>query len=627
MYRRSTFAALAAILINVFSAHAEQDEAAIVVTATRQPSRISALAADISVIERSQIEAAGPAATLGDLLATVPGVELSRQGSRGAGENIFIRGANAGHTLVLVDGLRAGSATLGQTAIEAIPLAQVERVEILRGPASALYGSDAIGGVIRVTTRQGEDAPRLDARIGAGSHGSQEALVSHAGRAGALRYAIRAGDSRATGVSAITNPSSAAYNADKDGYWRRHLALDVAWRSGEATEMGMQWLDSDGMSRHDASWPNAASDWQNRHSVSALAVHGRHRLSKSWTAEVRLGRSEDDSITTPSSTAGQASDNYRTRQDQFSWQNDLGLPVGRGLVALESLREGVLSTKAYTSVVRSTDSLVLGWNGSVDAHVWQAGARRDENSQFGGKTTHTLNYGYRFLPGWKASAGVGTSFKAPTLNDLYYPNTPFEGVGNPGLVPESGRSREIALHYYGKIAEASLTVFRNDIRNLIQWEETSPGSWFYTPSNIGSARITGLTAAGKTRLGEWSVDGHLTLQSPKNRSNGEYLTRRALRFGGVSASRMLGNWNVGAEFQGAGHRYDAPDFTTRRNTRVLTGYNVVHLRGEYRLDPQWSMLVRIDNLLDEQYELARSSTTNYASLGRFAFVGMRFVMK
>jgi len=626
-FARTAVAAALAIVFQPVLAAETGDEAAIVVVATRQPSRVSALAADVSVIEREEIEAAGPAATLGDLLRGVPGIELSRQGSRGAGEGIFIRGANSGHTLVLVDGLRAGSATLGTTAIEALPLAQIERIEILRGPASALYGSEAIGGVVRITTRPGSDAPLFDARAGIGSHGTHEASVSHAGRAGAVDYAIRAGDARSAGVSAITNPASAAYNADKDGFWRRHYALDATWHADAATELGAHLFDSDGVNHYDASWPTAAADWQTRHEVSTAAVHARRRLSDTWSTELRLGRGTDDSVTTPSATPGQARDAFRTQQDQLAWQNDLRLPLGHGLVALETLREEVTSTNVYTGTKRSTDSLVFGWNGTAGAHLWQVGMRRDDNSQFGGKTTHTLNYGYRFAPGWRASVGAGTSFKAPTFNDLYFPNTPFVGVGNPNLVPETGRSREAALHYAGATGEASLTAFRNDIRNLIQWEETAPGSWFYTPRNVGAARITGVTAAGKLHLGSWTVSGHLTAQSPRNRDSGEYLVRRATRFGTLALNRTLARWTYGADLVVSGRRYDAPDFATGRNTQRLGGYGIVNLHGEYRVDNRWSLFGRIDNLFDKEYRLARSSTSDFASLGTTVFVGARFIMR
>ena len=622
-------AALAAFLVAAFPVHAENpsDEAAIIVVATRLPTRINAITADVTVIEREQIEQAGPAGSLGDLLTRTPGIEMSRQGSRGTPEGIFIRGANAGHTLILLDGQRVGSATLGQTAIESIPLSQVERIEILRGSASAMYGSDAIGGVIRINTRQASDAPRLDLRVGAGSHGAQETSLAHAGRVGQLDYALRAGDSRASGVNAITNPSSAAFNNDKDGFWRRNLSANAAWRPDDTTDIGGHWFESDGMNRFDASWPTATADWQTRHKVTSYAAHAKFRLAKDWTSELRAGRGEDNSITTPSSTAGQAKDSFLTRQDQFVWQNDIRLPIGQGMAALEDLREEVASTNAFTGTRRSTRSLVLGWHGSIGAHFWQAGLRRDNSSQFGGKTTETLGYGYRFNDVWRASASAGTAFKAPTFNDLYFPNTAFTGVGNASLQPEYGRSQEAAIHYAQGNSNASLTRFRNTIRNLIQWEETAPGSFFYTPRNVGEARIAGWTAVVGTRLAEWSIDAHLTAQDAKDQATGEYLVRRARQFGTLAFGRDSGHWSGGMEVQGSGPRYDAPDFTTRKNTRRLSGYSLVNLRGEYRLDTNWALFARVDNLFNAGYELARSSTSQYAFLGTTLFIGARFVLK
>lgn len=624
---RVLFAALAAPCSPLFAAQPFADEAAVVVVATRQSTRASTLAADVTLLERQDIEAAGPNATLGDLLARAAGVELSRSGGRGASEGVFLRGANAGHTLVLLDGLRINSATLGETGIQAIPLSQIDRIEILRGVGSALYGSDAIGGVIRITSRQAANAPRLEASMGAGSRGSQEASLAHAGSVGSVGYSLRLDDSRASGVNAITNASSAAYNADKDGFWRRSVALRADWQAAPGTEVGGHWFESDGMNRFDTSYPSAASDWQTRHKVTAFGARVRSRLSEVWTAEIRAGQGEDSSVTTPSQSVGQARDVFRTRQNQFVWQNDLKLPLGRGLAALESVSEDVGATRAYPTTSRRTDSLVLGWNGTAGAHFWQAGARRDDSSQFGGKSTGTVGYGYHLTDAWRVSAAAGTAFKAPTFNDLYFPNTPFVGAGNPNLVPESARSREAAVRYEHGSTSASLTVFRNHIENLIQWEESPPGSWFNVPRNVGKARIIGWTAAGRTLAGPWTFEASVTGQDPKDLDTGEYLVRRATHYGNLAASRAAGPWSMGIELQSSGPRYDAPDFVTKRNTRKIGGYGLVNLRGEYRLPDGWSVFARLDNVFDKEYELVRSSTTNFAALGATVFVGVRFVMK
>ncbi|MFZ2629126.1 MAG: TonB-dependent receptor [Rugosibacter sp.] len=616
----------------VFAADTMTDDAAIVVIATRQPSRVNALTADVTLLDREDIEKAGVNASLGDLLARVPGVEISRQGGRGAPESIFIRGANAGHTLVLVDGLRVSSATLGQTSIEAIPLAQIERIEILRGAASALYGSDAIGGVIRITTRPSAESPRLDVSLGAGSHGAQEASLAHSNQIGQFDYGVRLTDSRSDGVSMITNPSSSAYNPDKDGFWRRTNALHANWRPDTTTEIGVQWFESDSMNQFDADGfppfgPPASSDWQTRHKTTSYAAHAKANLSDNWRSELRLGRSEDKSVSTPSFTLGQSDDTFKTLQDQFTWQNDVKLPLGQALLAVETLREEIASTNTYTNTERTTDSLVIGWNGSQGKHFWQAAARYDDNSQFGSKTTHTLGYGYRVTPQWRVAANTGTSFKAPTFNDLYFPNTPFVGAGNPALQPETGRTHELALHYEEGNTQASLTAFRNTIRNLIQWEESPPGSFFYSPRNVGQARINGVTAMASTNLAGWKLGGHVTMQDPKDSETGEYLIRRAKKFGTLTFDHGAGAWSWGGEIQGAGPRYDAPDFLTKKNTKKMGGYGLVNLHGEYQIGQGWSAFARVDNLFDKQYQLATSSSTDYASLGATVFAGVRFTLR
>ncbi|HPB90602.1 MAG TPA: TonB-dependent receptor [Rugosibacter sp.] len=617
---------------NTLAAEPKIDDAAITVVATRQPSRINAQTADVTMLDREDIEKAGANASLGDLLTRIPGIELSRQGSRGAAESVFIRGANAGHTLVLVDGLRVSSATLGQTSIEAIPLAQIERIEILRGAASALYGSDAIGGVIRITTRPSAESPRLDVSLGAGSRGAQEASLAHSNQIGQFDYGVRLTDSRSDGVSMITNPSSSAYNPDKDGFWRRTNALHANWRPDTTTEIGVQWFESDSMNQFDADGfppfgPPASSDWQTRHKTTSYAAHAKANLSDAWRSELRLGRSEDKSVSTPSFTLGQPDDTFKTRQDQFTWQNDVKLPLGQALLAVETLREEIASTNTYTNTERTTDSLVIGWNGSQGKHLWQAAARYDDNSQFGSKTTHTLGYGYRVTPQWRVAANTGTSFKAPTFNDLYFPNTPFVGAGNPALQPETGRTHELALHYEEGNMQASLTAFRNTIRNLIQWEESPPSSFFFSPRNVGQARISGLTAAATTHLANWTLGAHLTWQNPKDKDTGEYLIRRAKKFGTLSLDHVVGAWSWGTEIQAAGSRYDAPDFVTKKNTKKMGGYGVVNLHGEYRVNSSWSVFARADNLFDKEYQLVSNASTDYASLGATVFAGIRFSLR
>lgn len=614
----------AAILLGsaLSSAIAYADEPTVVVTATRYPSRLNELVADVSVIDRAQLDQQDPSAPLGEVLGRVAGVEFSRAGGRGSSESIYVRGTNTGHVLVLIDGIRTGSATLGYSEMSVMPIAQIERVEIVRGTASAIYGSDAIGGVINIITRAGGDAPKFQATVGGGNYGSYETDVAHAGKVGGLRYALRAGWAGTEGINATANRNSAAYNADKDGYRNHNASGQVSYRFNDGSEVGASFLESFKFNRYDSSYPSAASDWRTQQYMSTAAVYGTWRILPVWQSTLRLGQSQDHSVTRPSSTAGQEKDSYQTVQDQLTWQNDVTLPLGRLLGVVERLHQKIESTARFTSYARTVNSVALGWNGTYGNHLWQTNVRHDANSQYGGRQTETLGYGYQFAQNWRANASYGTAFKAPSFNDLYYPNTPFSGVGNPNLKPEFARNREAAVHYEQGAHRASLTYFHNNISNLIQWEETSPGSFFYTPTNVGQARITGWTADYNGRFGAWSLYGNLTVQDPENAMTHKTLIRRAREFGTIGGSYEAGVWQAGLELKASGARYD-----DAANTRRLGGYGVVNVHGKYRLSNDLSLFGRVDNLFDRRYDYARTSSVNYGNLGTTFFVGLRYTLQ
>ena len=228
----AALALLAAIPASPVLADETDSEAeAIVVTATRQATRASELLSDVSVIERADIEKAGSLETLGELLSREGGVEFSSLGAPGSASSIYIRGANAGHTLLLIDGVRVGSATMGAPTFSALPLAQIERIEILKGSASSLYGSDAIGGVIHVITRKGGGPAQLSADASIGSYGTREANASVSGQANALHYSLNLGTVSSDGFNSINNAANPYYNADEDGFRRQSATAQVSGRT------------------------------------------------------------------------------------------------------------------------------------------------------------------------------------------------------------------------------------------------------------------------------------------------------------------------------------------------------------------------------------------------------------
>lgn len=621
MHPRSTLSAGALALTAVlpFTAAAQSD--AIVVTATRQAARANELLSDVSVISREDIEKARPQQTLGELLAQEGGIEFSSLGGPGSASNIYIRGANGGHTLLLIDGMRVGSATLGAANIAAIPLSQIERVEVLKGSASSLYGSDAIGGVIQVFTRRGSGAPTFSAEAATGSNRTHEANAAASGQAGALHYSLRVGGARSRGFSAIGDRSNGQFNADDDGYASRNVSANVSVDLAKGHELGVQAFHSRIRNEHDGVYfdasfnPRVDYNFRSTAVVESYAAYARNRFTSAWTSLVRVGRATDDSKDHSSPTAR---DDFRTHQDQAVWQNDIRIPSGSLLFAAESLHQSIDTSGTFAKTKRTINSLIAGWTGNFGDHRLQLNARDDRNSQFGDKTTGGAAYGYQFDERWRARAALSTGFKAPSFNDLYFPDDPVFGGGNPNLKPETSRNREAGLHYDTAATSASLTVYRNIVENLIQWrpdDPSDPWNFSWHPDNVGEAKLQGVTLAGRHVFGDVTLRASLDVQDHTDETTGKQLILRARRHGSVGFDHRFGKLTWGAELFASGARYNDAE-----NTQRLGGYTTLGLRADYRLDKELTFFARAGNIFDKKYELRK----DYDTAGRTVFVGVRY---
>ena len=620
----AALALLAAIPASPVLADETDSEAeAIVVTATRQATRASELLSDVSVIERADIEKAGSLETLGELLSREGGVEFSSLGAPGSASSIYIRGANAGHTLLLIDGVRVGSATMGAPTFSALPLAQIERIEILKGSASSLYGSDAIGGVIHVITRKGGGPAQLSADASIGSYGTREANASVSGQANALHYSLNLGTVSSDGFNSINNAANPYYNADEDGFRRQSATAQVSVDLAPGHELGAQVFysrnrnDYDGY-YYDAMWnPVAAYDFHAQTTVESYAVYAKNRFTANWTSLVRIGRSIDDSQDHDSPTTRS---DFRTHQDQLVWQNDIRLPVGSLLLAAETLTQEIDSSATFTENKRTINSLLAGWTGNLGSHRLQLNVRNDHNSQFGTETTGSAAYGYQIDDAWRARLALSTGFKAPSFNDLYFPDDPALGGGNPNLKPESSFNREIGLNYEKGPASASLTLYRNEIEDLIQWAADYPSDDYspWHPMNVSQARLEGLTLNGRYQWRDVTLRGSFDLQNNKDETTGKYLVLRARQHGTLGFDHVLGRLSWGGEVLASGARYNDP-----ANMEKLGGYATVSLYADYRLDHGLTLFAKAGNIFDKKYELRE----DYSTAGRTFFIGLRYQPK
>jgi len=572
-----------------------------VVTASRLAQPLSELLADVTVIGPDEIARAGQS-SVADLLARQPGVEISTNGGPAASTAVFLRGANGNHTVVLLDGVRIASSTTGTASLEAIPVDQIDRIEILRGPASSLYGADAIGGVIQIFTKRGEQGGiRFNASAGYGSYDTSKVSAGAAGGGGPWTYALQLGASRSQGFNAIWNPQNFSYNPDRDGYRNANVVANASWRLSADHELSVQAFRN----RLNAQF-DAGLDFDDRTitTVESYALGLRDQWTSFWTSRLQAALASDDSDT----RAVFGNSRFRTRQRQYAWQNDLTLPLGVLELIAERREEHVTSDTEFAVTERTTNAVGAIYQLREGPHALQADLRYDRSSQFGGQTTGAVAYGYRFSPLWRATLSAGTAFKVPTFNDLYFP-----GFSNPSLQPEESRNVEAGLYYARPEQQARVVVYRNRVRDLIVFE--CDENFNCLPQNVARATLEGITVGYEQTWDETMLKGTVDFQRPTDDATGALLPRRARRHASAFLGRTFGPWRIGVEEVGSSARFD-----DAANTRRMGGYALTNLTFEYALAKAWSLFARVNNLFDKHYELVADYNTPRANV----FAGVRF---
>lgn len=569
-----------------------------VVTASRIAQAPDELLGDVTVITRDEIEKQGQT-TLPELLQRQPGLELTSNGGPGTISGVFIRGANSAQTLFLIDGMRISSATSGTTALEHIPLAQIERIEILRGPASSLYGADAIGGVVQIFTRKGEGSPRPRIKLGYGSHNTRTMEAGYGGQLGDTRFNVSLAQYDTEGIN-NTKRQHFAFNPDRDSYRNDSVNFSLSHALADGHEIGLRFLQVDARIHFDSGLlTNDFTDQDQRN----WAVYSKNRFLPNWESTLTIGSSTDNQ-----KTYGGFPNTYHTEEDQIYWQNNIDTGIGTLLLGAEHIEQQLDSTVAYSAQERTVRSYLAGWLGNYGAHDVQLNLRNDRNSQFGNRTTGSASYGYRFSESWRATVGYGTAFRAPNFNDLYYPG-PF-AAGNPNLKPEKSRNKEIGLYYQRANHQLSAVAFENRVDDLIDLQGA-----FFLPVNVNSATLRGLTLGWKANWDNLTAYANADIQSPRDDETGNLLRNRAQRHGNAGIEQRFGDLRLGGEVQASSMRYD-----NAANTVSLDGYALLNLYASYKMHADWALDARANNILDKDYELV----SNYNTMGANLFVSITY---
>ncbi|OHC29722.1 MAG: TonB-dependent receptor [Pseudomonadales bacterium RIFCSPHIGHO2_02_FULL_60_43] len=592
------------------AAHADPLELQpLVVTSGRHAEPVQQTTAATTVFTRKDIERL-QVRSVAELLERVPGVSISRTGGAGSQTGLFVRGTSTAQTLVLVDGQRISAASSGTSSLEFLSPEQIERVEVVRGARSALYGSDAIAGVVQIFTRQGSgDGLKPYVRLGVGSNQTFERSLGVSGGDAQTRFNLGAALDETQGIDATRDNFGA--NGDDDAYRNKSLSLNLSHRFNDDLKIGFSALDQRGQSEFEDIFGTSlpTTDFQ----LSSLSSFIDANVSDAWNSRLEIGHSEDkrDTGNDQPDASADAFYSFSTYRDSVNWVNTL---------ALNNHHQVLLGADWYEDRLRSDTDFVEDsrWNqAAFIQHRYNAeyfstelGLRHDKNQQFGSKNTWNTALTVPLNDDNNVILSYSEGFRAPTFNDLYYPDLCYPGFGcftsaNPELSPETSKSYE--AQWRSRFSETSaleLSLYRIDLQDAIVLDQND------IPQNVQTARINGFEAALQQELFGWQGNLALALIDPRDRDTGHTLARRAKRTLSLDLDRPFGEFALGVSWRALSGRYD-----DAANTRELSGYGLISLRGKWQATEEVAFDLKLNNLFDKDYAEATYKTSN----GRFGY--------
>jgi vitamin B12 transporter len=593
-----------------------------IVTATRTEQSIADSLAPVTVFERADIERIQPA-DLQELLSRAVGVAFVRNGGRGASNSLFLRGNQSNHTLVLIDGVRIGSATLGSPSLTNLPPELIERIEIVRGSRSSLYGSEAIGGVINIITRKYHDTDGIQPllQLGIGTQGSIKALAAISGGNSQSQFNLSVLQDTTDGVD--NTESKSGVDGDKDSFEQTAVNLSMSHEVNDNAKLFALYQTSQSESDYDDNCfgnPFAVYSCSpySENEVSAANLRGEFKLMQNWLLTLSAGESKDQSQVkqhyVEPGAVGVSGDNFDTTRKIFSAQNDWMLSDSQVVtLGYERLLDEVNSNLSYGEDTRANKAVFAQWQASFGIVDMTLGGRNDNNEQFGSYDTGNVSVGVGLSKTLKLIASYGEGFNAPTFNDLYYP---FYGVAT--LEPETSANRELELRGNQAWGGWSVNYFQNDVDNLIQYNPATFG-----PDQIKGAELEGLELSMTTSVYHWNLEANATYLDTADTSNDKNLRRRARAQFNIDADRQWQSWGTSASLRFVGKRYE-----DTANKDVLGSYTLVDTAVSYRVSEQLRFNLALKNIFDKNYATARSySLGDYQAIGREAMLSITYTPK
>ncbi len=579
---------LAYVLTPVDSVAADQAPGeTIIVTATRTEIPLSDAIVPVTVITREDIELS-LATDLADILRFQAGIDIGRNGGPGQATSVFMRGTESNHTLVLMDGVRMNPGTLGGAAVQHIAPEIIERIEIVKGARSALFGTDAIGGVINIVTRRA-DAAFLETAVGAGSFDSQSGFISAGNR----------GDNGDFGVTLNWQDTAGfAPRTDSDierGYDNLSANLYGAHRFGDSEISLRHWQTQGNVEYLDFFLTPADQDFEN----STTAVELDTRIGNRGTSKFIASYMQDDIV------QNQSDDFVKSDRISLDWQYSHAFArhtLTGGLYAVDE-NASTLSFGSGFDEDTEVRAAFIQDQWSHERHKTFVALRLTDHEAFGNQTTWNAEYAYELTDNWTINAGLGHAFRAPDATDR------FGFGGNPDLDPELADEAQIGLRYAPDSRHSiNIELYRNDIEDLIEFDLQT-----FELRNIAQAEIRGAQIGYEYRGERFVVHAEVVKQSADDAVTGDRLLRRAEETASLSYTQDIGAHRVGLAFIASGDREDFGGVK-------LDGYLLADLTAQFNLGRAWTLHARIENLLDTHYQTA----DNFRMQERGGFVELKY---
>lgn len=587
----------------------DQQPPPIVVTATRTAETADESLASVTVITRKDIEESG-ALTVPEVLNGATGVDVTTIGGFGQLTSVFIRGTEPEQVLVLIDGIEVGSVSAGSTSWEFLPLSEIDRIEIVRGPRTTLYGSQAVGGVIQIFTNTGTGPPRARATVGVGSNSTSEVSAGFSGSIDNSWFNVSGSRFRTDGIDAREPGLRFGVfldEPDDDGYDNDAFSARFGHRFPNSVEAEIHALQADGNTEFDE-----IAGFGNEDDFTQQVIGAKLRVQPTsrWNVLVEGGRSKDERTTFRDDDSAPES-RFDSEIQSFVWQNDLTFGTDHIITLGADLREDKItdSTVNFIEPSRRDEAVFAQYQGKVGKHDLLIGLRTNDNEQFGHEATGNIAWGYDITNPTRLVVSFGTAFRAPTLNDLFFPDFLGSPASNPNLEPETSKSLEIGLRGKHPYGHWDVRAYRTEVDDLIALDQN------FIPQNFSEAVIEGLEADISANIADWIGRAGLSYVDPRDDQTDNRLPRRARRSAKLEVERRFGKTRIAVSLIAQSRRFDDPG-----NTIEVNGYGIVNMAVDHELSKNWKLRGRLNNLFDKEYQ----TVDTFDELDRNVFVTLAY---